>query len=192
LNKAGYPAIAVSSDCYGRVILLGGSMIRNMIAALTLAVACMAASAQTPSTLSLNVGSYGHNCGPMQENYYNGVLTPTFNCTGIPVVQSNDVTICPTCSAVSYGTLFTNLIYDGRLNNINFGIDNLGSAQVLTLAISGNEVVATFAGPLTGETAPSYSGTLTMTYSTYRGCTTGRYASCGIHWTVTGGNVKFN
>lgn len=155
----------------------------KMLAVLALTVVSVAASAQVSPNISFNVGPSGHSCG---------LFTGTYYCSGIPITQTNQD------GSVTYSTLFMDLYYQGNYDFVQFsnGLDNLGLAHVTSVSSSGDSTVVQFEGPDPAYVpypdlpSPPYTGTLTFTMSTYRGCSGGRTYSCHVYWTITGGTIS--
>ncbi len=151
-------------------------ILKKLLAVLLFLGAAVLLPAQTSSpNIAFNLGAYGYGCGQ---------LTAAYNCSGIPIVETNPD------GSVTHGSLWTDLFYNGSYDFVSFGtLGNLGTAQVTNVTVSGTTVVVTFAGPLYGGTTP-YTGTLTFTYKTYKGYRSGRGATYFTGWTITGGTVS--
>jgi hypothetical protein len=167
--------------------------LKNIVVSFLLAIAlfiAMPITSQTDVTICptcavnapiiINIGPAGFGCGQ---------LTGLYPCTGIPIAQG-DV----------QSTLNIHPVSNVGNANVQFGlgIDNLGLAHVTSFdsTSQANTITMQFYGPdpdyipYPNEPAPQYTGTLTLTYKTYRGYRSGRGAGYFTGWTITGGTVS--
>jgi hypothetical protein len=77
--------------------------------------------------------------------------------------------------------------YNGHLNQVGFTSPSIDLADVST-------ITTTFDGAQYTQTltfhGPEYSGTSVITYTTYRGCVSGRVSRCSTYWKITGGTIN--
>jgi hypothetical protein len=147
---------------------------RNTVLALavTLGLAFTAHAQTTDFTLA------AHNCGiynSAQPYCYGEPFTATDEAQGSMWIDYRTTVYPPGYPlAGAYGFI----LFSG-------GEASLGQAKVLNIQPDGS---LQFSG--TDSTGTTYYGVLSYTFSTYRGCTSGRGATCRTYWTITGGTMS--